>query len=157
MNITIHDVTQENVQNILELSVGELQVSFIESTEQCMKEAEECTNFKPVGLYTDGCLVGFAMYGLFPEETENGRVWLDRFLIDSRYQGFGYGTIMLNALIQKLVIEFSCTQIYLSVFEENKAAIHLYQKFGFHFNGEIDLKNEKIMVKNITNLNGKHE
>lgn len=154
MNISIRDVTQENVQDILKLSVRELQASFIETTEQCLEEAEECSIYKPVGLYSDDCLIGFAMYGFFPEEMENGRVWLDRFLIDSRYQGFGYGTIMLEALIQKLVIEFSCTQIYLSVFEENRAAIHLYQKFEFRFNGEFDLKNERIMMKNIINLNG---
>lgn len=157
MDISIHDVTQENVQEILKLSVGNSQASFIESTEQCIEEAKICNFYKPVGLYSDGCLVGFAMYGYFPEETENGRVWLDRFLIDSKYQGLGFGTIMLNALIQKLVIEFSCTQIYLSVFEENKAAIHLYQKFDFRFNGEIDLKNEKVMKKNITSLNGQQE
>lgn len=157
MNISIRDVAQDNVQDILKLSVGELQASFIETTEQCLSEARECTIYKPVGLYSDECLIGFAMYGFFSEETDNGRVWLDRFLIDSRYQGFGYGTIMLNALIQKLVNEFSCTQIYLSVYEENKAAIHLYQKFEFHFNGEFDLKNERIMVKNITNLNGQLE
>jgi len=154
MNISIRDVTAENVQEILKLSVRGVQASFIETTAQCLEESEECTIYKPVGLYADECLIGFAMYGFFSEETENGRVWLDRFLIDSRYQGLGYGTIMLNALIQKLVIEFSCTQIYLSVFEENRTAIRLYEKFEFRFNGEFDLKNERIMVKNITNLNG---
>lgn len=157
MNISIRDVTAENVQEILKLSVRGIQASFIETTEQCLEEAEECTIYKPVGLYADECLIGFAMYGFFSEETENGRVWLDRFLIDSRYQGLGYGTIMLNALIQKLIIEFSCTQIYLSVFEENRTAIRLYEKFEFRFNGEFDLKNERIMVKNITNLNGQLE
>ena len=157
MNISIRDVTAKNVQEILKLSVRGVQASFIETTAQCLEEAEECTLYKPVGLYADECLIGFAMYGFFSEETENGRVWLDRFLIDSRYQGLGYGTIMLNALIQKLVIEFSCTQIYLSVFEENRTAIRLYEKFEFRFNGEFDLKNERIMVKNITNLNGQLE
>ncbi|TQR20620.1 GNAT family N-acetyltransferase [Psychrobacillus vulpis] len=157
MDISIHDVTHENMEQILNLSVGKLQTSFIETTSQCLEEANACTFYKPVGLYSDNTLVGFAMYGFFPEEEVSGRLWLDRFLIDSKYQGQGFGTIMLNALIQKLVHDFSCTQIFLSVFEENQAALHLYEKFDFHFNGEFDVNNEKIMVKNISTLNGQQE
>lgn len=149
MGISIHDVTQENVQEILNLRVGEAQQNFIETTQQCLDEANECANFKPVGLYADNCLIGFAMYGYFTDGEENGRVWLDRFLIDAKYQGFGYGKTMLNAMIQKLVDEYSCNDIYLSVYEDNKAAIRLYEKFDFHFNGESDENNEKIMVKNL--------
>ncbi|ATP39022.1 spermidine acetyltransferase [Solibacillus sp. R5-41] len=157
MDITIHDVTQENVQEILNLRVGEAQQNFIETTRQCLDEAKECANFKPVGLYSDSCLIGFAMYGHFSEGGEKGRVWLDRFLIDAKYQGFGYGKTMLNAMIQKLVDEFSCNDIYLSVYEENKAAIRLYEKFDFRFNGESDENNEKIMVKIFPNLNGQQQ
>ena len=94
-------------------------------------------------------LVGFAMYGFFPEEGINGRVWLDRFLIDSKHQGLGLGSIMLKALIQRLEQEFSCHEIYLSIIADNQAAIHLYQKFNFKFNGEVDSNNEKIMVKSL--------
>lgn len=149
MDIRIHDVTQENVQEILNLRVGEAQQGFIETTQQCLDEAKECANFKPVGLYADNNLIGFAMYGYFPENDEKGRVWLDRFLIDAKYQGFGYGKTMLDAMIQKLVDEYACDDIYLSVYEDNIAAIRLYEKFGFHFNGETDEKGEKLMVKNL--------
>ncbi|MEK4424069.1 GNAT family N-acetyltransferase [Solibacillus sp. FSL K6-1523] len=149
MGISIHDVTQENVQEILNLRVGEAQQGFIETTQQCLDEAKECANFKPVGLYSDNDLIGFAMYGYFPESEEKGRVWLDRFLIDVQFQGFGYGKTMLDAMIRKLANEFSCDDIYLSVYEDNKAAIRLYEKFDFHFNGESDENNEKIMVKNL--------
>lgn len=154
MGITIHDVTQENVQEILNLRVGSAQQGFIETTQQCLDEAKACANFKPVGLYVDYELIGFSMYGYFQEQDGDGRVWLDRFLIDANYQGFGYGKTMLNAMIDKLVDEFACNNIYLSVYEDNKAAINLYEKFDFHFNGELDEKGEKIMVKNFQNLNG---
>lgn len=149
MGITIHDVTKDNEEEILRLSVAESQTNFIETTEQCLGEAKECAYYKPVGLYVDNKLVGFAMYGHFPNEKENGRVWLDRFLIDANYQGKGYGTIMLEVLIDKLVQEFSCPKIYLSIYEDNHSAIYLYKKFGFQFNGELDVNDEKVMVKNI--------
>lgn len=147
MGISIHDVTKENEEEILSLSVSESQTNFIETTEQCLDDAKEYPEFKPVGLYSNKELVGFAMYGYFPEEMENGRVWLDRFLIDVNYQGIGYGKIMLTALIQRLVQEFSCQEIYLSLYEDNQSALRLYEKFDFHFNGESDINNEKVMVK----------
>lgn len=147
MSISIHDVTKENEEDILSLSVSESQTNFIETTEQCLDDAKEYPEFKPVGLYSNKELVGFAMYGYFPEEMKNGRVWLDRFLIDAKYQGIGYGKAMLTALIQKLVQEFSCQEIYLSLYEDNQSALRLYEKFGFQFNGESDINNEKVMVK----------
>lgn len=149
MGIAIHDVTEVNKEEILGLRVATSQTDFIETTRQCLDEAKEYTQFKPVGLYVDKELVGFAMYGRFLDTRGNHRVWLDRFLIDAHYQGRGYGKTMLNALIDKLVQEFSCQEIYLSVFENNQSALHLYKKFGFHFNGEVDVNNEKVMVKNI--------
>ncbi|KAA0965313.1 GNAT family N-acetyltransferase [Sporosarcina sp. ANT_H38] len=149
MTILISEVTNENINDILELSINEAQKSFIETPQQCLEEAKECSNFKPVGLYSDNSLVGFAMYGFFPEEGINGRVWLDRFLIDSKYQGLGLGSIMLTALIERLKEEFMCNEIYLSIIADNQAALYLYQKFGFKFNGEVDSNNEMIMVKNL--------
>ncbi|MEK3886448.1 GNAT family N-acetyltransferase [Bacillus sp. FSL K6-3431] len=150
MNISIRDVTNEIVPDILSLSVDETQTTFIETTEQCLKEAKECAIYKPVGLYSDNNLVGFAMYGFFSDESKNGRIWLDRFLIDKKYQGCGLGTILLKELIDKITEEFSCQKLYLSIVGNNKRALHLYEKFDFHLNGESDVNDEKIMVKTIS-------
>ncbi|MCP6683886.1 GNAT family N-acetyltransferase [Bacillus nakamurai] len=152
MNIEIKAVTEENRADILALHVSESQTSYIETTEQCLKEAKECRYYHPAGLYRDGDLVGFAMYGWFPEydeENEYGRVWLDRFFIDERYQGQGLGSIMLKALIRHLAESYKCKRIYLSLFEDNQHALRLYQKFGFEYNGELDCNGEKVMVKEL--------
>ena len=147
MNTEIRAVTKENMEEILALQVDSTQTSFVESTRQCLKDAEECPYYRPAGLYKNGCLVGFAMYGLFPDEGPNGRVWLDRYLIDGRFQGQGLGGIMLEALIEHLVALYHCSEIYLSLYEDNQRALHLYRKFGFQFNGELDFNGEKVMVK----------
>ena len=84
MTIEIRAVTEENRADILALHVRESQTSFIETAEECLQDAEDCRHYQPAGLYVNGELVGFAMYGWFPEydeENENGRVWLDRFLL----------------------------------------------------------------------------
>jgi diamine N-acetyltransferase len=146
MNIEMIKVTHQNRQEILALHVSKAQESFIESTEQSLKDAKKYKPFRPVGLYRDGELVGFAMYGFFSEEAES-QVWLDRFLIDERFQGQGLGTIMLNAIIAHLVELYNCNEIFLSIYETNQTALHLYKKFGFQFNGELDDNGEKVMVK----------
>jgi diamine N-acetyltransferase len=147
MNIGIIEVTEKNKQEILALRIGDAQRSFVESNEQSLKDAQEYKSFRPVGLYRDGELVGFAMYGYFQNEGKDGRVWLDRYLIDERFQGQGLGKIMLDALLVHLVEVYNCKEIYLSVYGKNLVAIHLYEKFGFRFNGEIESKGEKVMVK----------
>ncbi|WP_057914248.1 GNAT family N-acetyltransferase [Peribacillus muralis] len=149
MTVHIKDVTKENSAEILKLQIHEKQRSFIETTEQCLEDAIACKYYRPVGLYMRDTLVGFAMYGFFPGEGEKGRVWLDRFFIDAKHQGQGLGTLLLEFLIQRLIREYDCPEIYLSIVEENQAASHLYKKFGFAFNGEADFNNEKVMVKKI--------
>lgn len=147
MNIEIKEVTKENLKEVLSLDVSTTQKSYVESTKQCLEDAVECNYYQPAGLYKDGILVGFAMYGFFPGEGQKGRVWLDRYLIDERFQGKGLGSIMLEALIAHLVKLYHCDEIYLSLYDDNQCALHLYQKFGFKFNGEKDINGEKIMVK----------
>ena len=43
--------------------------------------------------------------------------------------------------------EYPNNDIYLSVYEDNQHAIDLYRLYGFNFNGELDTKGEKIMVR----------
>lgn len=65
MKTTINEVSKENVTDILKLRINEKQKAYIETTEQCLKDAKECKYYRPVGLYYDDILVGFAMYGFF--------------------------------------------------------------------------------------------
>lgn len=53
------------------------------------------------------------------------------FLIDNRYQGKGYGKAALKLLITRLFCEYQCNTIYLSLYQQNKHAYHLYTSFGF--------------------------
>ena len=131
----------------LSLHIRESQKTYLESIEQCLEDARECNCYRPVGLYRDGVLVGFAMYGFFSIEGKRGRVWLDRYLIDEEFQGQGLGSIMLQALINHLNKLYKCNEIYLSLYENNQRALHIYEKFNFHFNGEKDINGEKVMVK----------
>lgn len=90
------------------------------------------------------------MYGYFQEPSANSQVWLDRLLIDKTYQGNGYGKTAVIALIERLSKEYNCHRIYLSVYDNNQAAIRLYKQIGFYFNGEYDINGENVMVYDLT-------
>ena len=59
----IRKVTDDNKNEILSLRVAEDQMHFIETIEECLSDAEQWKEFRPVGLYVDEVPVGFAMYG----------------------------------------------------------------------------------------------
>lgn len=145
----IRDITALNKEEVLALHIADYQQDFIETTQQCLDEAEIDQRFIPVGLYKEGNAVGFAMYGVFPHEDDTQRVWLDRYFIDERYQHQGLGKYFLQQLIDFLTAKYNCQKIFLSVYDNNEVAIQLYQKFGFAFNGELDEKGEKVMVREV--------
>ncbi|WP_400203496.1 GNAT family N-acetyltransferase [Candidatus Methanomassiliicoccus intestinalis] len=146
MRIEFKKVTEKNIEDILKLKVKDNQKTFIESVPECLKEAAEKSCWRPVGIYDEDILIGFAMYCFWKEDQH---VWMDRFLIASEFQGKGYGSAVFPQLLKKIESEYQCSEIYLSVFKDNTAAINLYEKNGFRFNGEKDIKGEDVMVLNL--------
>ncbi|MGL4762618.1 MAG: GNAT family N-acetyltransferase [Sarcina sp.] len=147
--INLVEVDKESFWKVIKLSVGKNQKSFIESNKQSIAESKYYEYWKPTCIYIDEDLIGFTMYGKVA--SEENRVWLDRYMIDQRYQGKGYGSRVLNYIILYLKKLYNCNEIYISIFEDNIHALHMYQKVGFEFNGELDYGGEKVMVKTLEN------
>ncbi|MFC5589995.1 GNAT family N-acetyltransferase [Sporosarcina soli] len=137
----IRAITDSNKKEVLELKIAEQQQGFIEPVSHCLADAEKDTRYIPLALYENGEIIGFSMYGKFDEQ-----IWLDRYLIDERFQGKGLGRYFFRALLEDLLELYPNQPVYLSVFEQNKVAIQLYQKFGFSFTEEVDENGEKIMI-----------
>lgn len=142
--IIFKEINNENISEVLNLKVNDLQKDYIESMEKSLDDAKNNAydiKWTPVGIYYDNLLIGFAMYGLNSENY----LWIDRFLIDYRYQNKGYGKKALNLLIKYLKEYYSSSKyICLSVNEKNEVAINLYKEFGFSFTGLLD-GNDPIM------------
>ena len=138
-------VNNENRRAVESLTLFPEQAGFIENVSECLREADELELWRPVGIYDGNVLIGFAMYGYFPEPIP-GKLWLDRLLIDQKYQGRGYGKQAVLALLGRLYQEYPSDVVYLSVYEDNFNAIRLYRQIGFQFNGEHDVKGESVMV-----------
>lgn len=141
-------ITLKNRKQAEALQVLDNQRSFIETVRECLQEADKRKCWKPVGIYVGNSLIGFAMYGFFWEYLPFGRVWLDRLLIDYHYQNKGYGKLAIIKLLKKIHNQYNCKKVYLSVFDNNKSAINLYHKIGFHFISEYDIHGERVMVYN---------
>ena len=149
MELQFKPVTEKNRKEILSLELRDDQKKFIESIENCLSEADSHSCWHAVGIYDGNVLIGFAMYGLFWEYLPFGRLWLNRFLIDRRYQSMGYGKAALMDLLKRLWKKYHRKHIYLSVTDDNQTASALYHHFGFAYTGERDMRNERVMVLKI--------
>ncbi|MCM3758524.1 GNAT family N-acetyltransferase [Sporosarcina aquimarina] len=147
MNYDIQHVSETNRREMLALRVSEKQRGFIETIEECLAEAKQWKEFRPVGLYVDYVPVGFAMYGSLKDSQGGNNLWIDRMLIDEQFQSRGYGRKFMELLIERVLQEYGEQPIYLSVYKENLGAVHLYETLGFVFIGEYDTAGEEIMRK----------
>lgn len=135
MSLHIREVTADNWMDIASLSVNDNQKDFIESNSFSLAQSKFEPEWKSVGLYDGNLLIGYAMHGY---DKSNFDVWLDRFMIDSKYQGQGYASRFLPILLGHMRELYVCDRMYLSIAPDNSEAQHLYEKFGFVLNGQID-------------------
>lgn len=145
MNLLLVPVSGENREIATSLAVAPGQEHFIETVEECLQEADELAEWRPMLICDGDIAIGFTMFGYLHYEGK-ARLWFDRFLIDRNYQHQGYGRMAMKTVLGYLRGTFPEEDIYLSVYDENQVAIRLYQSFGFSFNGELDLKGERVMV-----------
>lgn len=143
--IRLEPVTDKNRTLAERLEIYPEQMDYIESVKECMREADELKDWKPVCIVDGGRMIGFAMYGRICEEKYT-RLWFDRFLIDRQYQGQGYAKRAIPVILREMTEQYPGMDIYLSVYEKNQAAVALYESYGFVFTGELDTKGEKVMV-----------
>lgn len=139
--ICIKEVDETNEREVRRIKLKSDQLNFIESVDECLAEAEEYEEWRPVAIYSNGSIVGFAMYGSFGP---NRDTWIDRFMIDKKYQGQGFGRKAMMHLIKRVSKEYEVDIIYLSIVEENKAAYHLYSQLGFEYMHEKDPNGELL-------------
>lgn len=135
MSIIFKNVTKDNWIECISLSVLEEQKSFVASNLYSLAQSKYDTEMRPVCIYDNEKMIGFAMYA---QEPETGRTWIIRFMIDIKYQNKGYGKAALTELINLLKNTFNCTEIYLSYEPDNDIANKLYSNAGFVKTGEIE-------------------
>lgn len=142
MGLFIEEVNENNWRECVNLKVADNQRDYIEDNALSIAQSKYEPQWIPVCIYYDDKMIGFAMHGT---DIDNGHVWLDRFMIDERYQGNGYGSLAIKELIKLLQSTYKCNRIYLSTTLNNKGVQKFYEQFGFKATGELEC-GEDVMI-----------
>ena len=143
--VVLKEITRENLDEVLALSVAEHQKSFVSTTADSLAQAYVYQNTAfPFAIYSDDGAVGFIMLGYY-EARNQYTLW--KFLIDKEHQGKGYGKEALKQGITYLKEKFDAKQIYTGVSIGNETAKGLYKSLGFVETGLIEDGMEELKLE----------
>ena len=136
MKIEIKPVTADNFQECINLRIKDEQKDFCASNLYSIAESKVEPLAIPVCIYADNQMVGFILYG--SDYSESGEMFMsiDRFMIDERFQGKGYGKLALAEIIEIIKKDFDYKEVFLSYKPENTVAENFYSGFGFTKTGD---------------------
>jgi diamine N-acetyltransferase len=142
MNVRLREITPENFKRCIELKVAEAQAGFVAPNVMSIAQSKIYPTYRPCAVYDGDEMVGFAMFGLDPDD---GKFYLGRLMIDARHQGKGYGKAATLAVIDELRKNEACCEVYLSFVPDNEGAEKLYLSCGFERTGETSESGEIVM------------
>lgn len=142
--IKLREITPENLESVLALSVSQSQQSYVSTTAVSLAQAYVFRGTAhPFAVYADDTPVGFIMLGYY-RERDQYTLW--KFLIDQRFQNRGYGKQALILGIEYLKEKFGVSEIYTGVSIGNTAAKHLYRSVGFRETGFSEYNMEELKL-----------
>lgn len=132
------DVTEENLNEVLDLKVGEEQKAFVPDAAGILARAWSHRN--------DGACVHVIMYGeraaglmFWYEMTEEPACYhLMELIVDARYQNMGIAGEAPELLKRELSQSPRYPMIELACDRKNSAALHVYERAGFVDSGYTD-------------------
>jgi diamine N-acetyltransferase len=133
MDISLQEVTRENVHEVLALAVAPEQASYVSTNAKSIAEAhyEPRAWFRAIAAGDE--LVGFAMVYRDPEA---GTFYVWRFMIDARHQGRGYGRRAMELLLDEARSD-GADEVTLNVLPGEQSALGFYLGLGFEETGEV--------------------
>ena len=142
--VVLKEITRENLEEVLTLSVADDQKSFVSTNAESLAQAYVYSDTAyPFAVYDDDTIVGFIMMGYY-EAKEYYTLW--KFMIDKRYQNKGYGRRVLELGIRYLRDRFNVSEIYTGVIPGNTIAKNLYKSVGFKETGLIESGMEEMRL-----------
>ena len=132
--VTLAPITRANWQYVIALRVADVQAANLASNLYSLAEAYVEPTCQPRAIVAGATVIGFVMYEYLG--------WRDaynipRYMIDYRWQGYGYGRAGLVALIEALAEAHPQAAITISLLPDNDSARALYASLGFEATGEV--------------------
>jgi diamine N-acetyltransferase len=133
--VTLREITGDTVRTILRLKVKPEQEQFVADNATSIAQAY----FQPKAwfraIYADETPVGFVMLYDDPDEAE---YFLWRFMIDARYQRFGFGRRALEQVIAYVRSRPNAAELGTSYVPAEGSPEPFYTGLGFVNTGEVD-------------------
>ncbi|MED4015049.1 GNAT family N-acetyltransferase [Sutcliffiella cohnii] len=142
--IRLEKVSSVNFRQCINLKVAKDQEQFIAPNMYTIAEAYVEEHLIPYAIMVEEEVVGLLATENIPDEMEEDRFWIPRFMIGEKYQRKGYGKEAMQEIIQNLTKDPTCYRIRLSVVPDNKQAMNFYKNIGFISTGII-AHGEEIM------------
>lgn len=132
--VTLREVTRENLSEVLRLQVAPHQETFVASNAVSISQA----HFAPAvawfrAIYAGDVPVGFLM---LEDDVAQQQYFLWRFMIDQRYQGHGYGRKALKLFFEHVKTRPGAIVVDTSCVPAVGGPGPFYEKMGFVYTGE---------------------
>jgi diamine N-acetyltransferase len=133
--VTLCEITEATVGDVCRLAVSEAQTKFVAPNSVSIAQA----HFSKYAWFRAVCVndtpVGFAMLDDQPDKAE---YYLWRFMIDSKYQGMGFGRSALKLLISHVKTRPNAAEFLLGVVPGEGSPQAFYEQMGFELTGKIE-------------------
>jgi diamine N-acetyltransferase len=142
--VSLREVTAETVRAICSLAVKPEQAHLVAPNAESIAEAyfEPRAWFRAI--YADETPAGFVMLYDDPD-TPSYHLW--RFMIDGRYQKFGFGLRALELIIAHVRTRPGARELRLHYVPDDGSARGLYVRFGFQDTGEVSHGQNEMMLR----------
>jgi diamine N-acetyltransferase len=147
MKVTLRPITCDNWVECIELAPTEEQqrIGFVSPNQVSLAQAYAERWWQPYAVYADEVMVGFVLYGCWPESgvpphhshARSGVFHVLRFMIDARYQGRGYGCAAMKQVIERIRAQPGAHVIEISYDPGNPVMAHLCARAGFQPTGQL--------------------
>lgn len=102
------------------------------STPEKIEKVIHNDNIIAFDIYKDNHLIGFAMLRKYDEDIfKRSSYFLWNYAIDYKYQNHGYGTKVLQELLEFLKENYKVKNVTTTYIYGNEHAKHIYEKIGF--------------------------
>lgn len=132
MEITLRKINEDNWRECIALKVSKDQSGFVATNENGLALAYAHKEMQPRAIYAGDIMVGFIMYAKDPDD---GLFYINRFMIDEKFQKKGYGEKALANLLEELKKE-GVKSVDILHKPYNEVAIKVYKRLGFNLTDE---------------------
>ena len=149
VTITLREITEANLQSVLELRTTPEQERFVSPVANSIAEAAVYQRANPWyrAVYADEQPVGFVMvsWNVEPQPPHiNGPWFLWKLLMDSRYQRLGYGQEVVRQVVG-LIRAHGATELLTSYVPGKGGPAGFYARLGFVPTGDVDPDGEILL------------